>query len=321
MMFALCACGNTDIAAPTEGEAATLEDITVVLDWTPNTNHTGLYAALANGYYEEAGLNVSIIQPPEDGAEALVASGKAQFGISFQDTMAPALASDEPLDIVAVGAIVQHNLSGIISRGDKGIDSFGKMAGHSYATWGSPIEQAIIENCVENDGGNFADVELVDTYVTDVLTALDTDLIDTVWVYEYWDVINAQLEGYDYNYIDFKTADAVFDYYTPVIISSSAFLSAEPETAKKFLAATAKGYEFCVQNQEEAANILLEAAPELDEALVKSSIAFMADYYLDENGKWGTIDEDRWACFYVWLYQHGLDEDLGTTGLDTGYLE
>lgn len=320
LALSLCACGSLDGAEPTEA-AKNYEDITIVLDWTPNTNHSGLYAALKNGYYEEAGLNVSIIQPPENGAEALVASGKAQFGISFQDTMVPALTADEPLDIVAVGAVVQHNLSGIISRGDKDITSFGKMINHSYATWGNPIEQAIIEYCVAKDGENIENVEFVDTYVTDVMTALDTDMIDTVWVYEYWDVINAEVSGYDYNYIDFKTADAVFDYYTPVIISSEAFLSAEPETAKKFLSATAKGYEYCAANPKEAAEILLEAAPELDRALVEASARFMADYYLDENGKWGAIDPDRWSAFYAWLYEHELTEtDLKTTGMDAGYI-
>ena len=70
-----------------ENGAEDSKKITVVLDWTPNTNHTGLYVAKAEGYFQEAGLEVEIVQPPEDGAEALVASGKAQLGISFQDSM------------------------------------------------------------------------------------------------------------------------------------------------------------------------------------------------------------------------------------------
>ncbi|MDQ9749711.1 ABC transporter substrate-binding protein, partial [Acinetobacter baumannii] len=60
------------------------EKITFVLDWTPNTNHTGLYVAQNQGFFEKHGLEVEIVQPPEDGADTLVASGKAQFGISFQ---------------------------------------------------------------------------------------------------------------------------------------------------------------------------------------------------------------------------------------------
>ena len=60
------------------------KDITLVLDWTPNTNHTGFYVALEKGYFEEEGLNVTIVQPPEDGATTMVASGQAQFGIDFR---------------------------------------------------------------------------------------------------------------------------------------------------------------------------------------------------------------------------------------------
>jgi len=324
MLFALTGCGGSQTAidsteASEAGEEMT--DITVVLDWTPNTNHSGLYAALDKGYYAEAGLNVEIVQPPENGAEALVAAGKAQFGISFQDTMVTPLTADEPLDITAVAAIVQHNLSGIISRKDKEIDSFGKIAGHSYATWGNPIEQSIMKDCVEADGGAWDDVELVETSVQDVMMALDTDLIDTVWVYEYWDVIKAKVGSYDYNYIDFKSVNETFDYYTPVIITQGAYLDENPDTVKAFLSATAKGYEFCAANPSEAADILLKAAPELDSEVVKASAEFMAEYYLDENGKWGTIDPERWENFYGWVYDKGITAtDLGQTGLTLGYL-
>lgn len=315
LAFSFAGCGTQQ-----ESEEE-LTAVTVVLDWTPNTNHSGLYAALELGYFEEAGLDVTIEQPPEDGAEALVASGGAQFGISFQDTMVSALTADEPLDIVAVAAVVQHNLSGIISRGDKEITSFDKLEGHSYATWGIPIEQAIMKDCVEKSGGNWDNVELIDTYVQDVMTALDTDMIDSVWVYEYWDVIMAQIAGYDYNYFDFKSLDEAFDYYTPVVITSEAYLEENPETVKAFLAAAAKGYEYCAANPEEAAEILLAASPELDGDMVKASAEFMANEYLDENGSWGTIDSERWSRFYTWLYEMGLTEtELGTTGLAEGYL-
>src|SRR5699024_11699515 len=92
------------------------EKITFVLDWTPNTNHTGLYVAESLGYFEDQGLEVEIVQPPEGGADALVASGRAQFGVSFQDSMAPGVAGDNALPTTAVAALIQHNTSGIISR-------------------------------------------------------------------------------------------------------------------------------------------------------------------------------------------------------------
>ena len=91
------------------------EKITFCLDWTPNTNHTGLYVALAKGYYEDAGLDVEIVQPPENGAALMCAAGQAQFAIEAQDTMAASLALDEPLGITAVAAVIQHNTSGILA--------------------------------------------------------------------------------------------------------------------------------------------------------------------------------------------------------------
>ena len=102
--MALCACGNK--------EDNGLEKVTFVLDWTPNTNHTGLYVAQKLGYFEEAGLEVEIVQPPEGGAEMLVGAGQAQFGVSFQDYLAPALVGENALPwwsfapIPAVGGLL-----------------------------------------------------------------------------------------------------------------------------------------------------------------------------------------------------------------------
>ncbi len=313
MIFAMSGCGCED----NDG----LEEITVVLDWTPNTNHSGLYAALDLGYYEELGLKVNIIQPPEDGAAALVATGKAEFGISFQDSMAPILSGEEEVDIVGVAALVQHNLSGIISQKGKGVDSFKNMEGMRYATWGSPIEQTILKYCMEKAGGDFTKLQMQNTTVTDVFTAFETDMIDCVWVYEYWDVVNAKVKGYDYNYIDFKSVSETMDYYTPVLISSNKYLNENEETAKKFIQATKKGYEYCSENPKEASEILLKAAGELDKELVVESSKFMADKYVDEEGNWGNIDGERWDRFYRWLYEENLvEKDITGKGYTTKFL-
>ena len=133
MALACTACG---------GEKS--DKITFVLDWTPNTNHTGLYVAQELGYFEEAGLDVEIVQPPEDGAAVLVASGKAQFGVSFQDSMAAALSGEDALPITAVASVIQHNTSGIISRAGEGMDTPRGMEGHTYATWNGAIELATL---------------------------------------------------------------------------------------------------------------------------------------------------------------------------------
>lgn len=328
LVFSLAACDGSDskeenTSAKKEVESEELTDITVVLDWTPNTNHTGLYVAQENGYYKEAGFNVEIVQPPDDGAEALVGSGKAQFGISFQDTLAATYASDDPLPVTSVAAILQHNTSGIISRKGEGIDRPKGMEGKQYATWDLPIEQAMIKTVVEKDGGIPDKVEMIPNTVTDEVSALKTKSVDAIWIYEGWAGIAAQLADFDYDYFSFKDIDDTFDYYTPVLIANNDFLKENPDKAKAFLAATEKGYEYAIENPEESAGILLKASPELDEELVKESQKYMADQYIADAKQWGYIDAKRWNKFYSWLNDNDLvngtlEENVGFTN---DYLE
>ena len=288
----------------------------LVLDWTPNTNHTGLYVAMEKGYYKDAGIELEIVQPPEDGAEVLVASGKADFGISFQDTMAGALSKDSPLPIKAVAAITQHNTSGIMSRKGDGITSPKGLEGKKYATWDLPIEKAILKNVVEKDGGDFAKVELIPSTVTDEVSALSTKQIDAVWVYYGWAGISAKEKGFDFDYVAFKDINPTFDYYTPVLITNDDMIKNNSDTVKKFLEATKKGYEFAAGNPQDAAEILLKYAPEIDSKLANASQEYLSTCYIDKDIPWGYIDSERWKNFYRWinennLLEHRIDEGAG----------
>ena len=303
-------------------KADKLEKVTFVLDWTPNTNHTGLYVAQAKGYFEEAGLEVEIVQPPEDGAEILVASGKAEFGVSFQDSLAPALSGDSPLPVTAVAAVLQHNTSGIISRAGEAMDVPKGMEGHTYATWNGPIELATLQQVVEADGGDFSKVELIPSTVTDEVSALKTNSVDSIWIFYGWAGVKTELEGLETDYFAFADVDSVFDYYTPVIISGNRFLEKNPETAKAFMEALSKGYEDAINNPEEAAQILCEAASELDYELVLASQEYMKEQYQADAEKWGYIDAERWNGFYAWLSEKGLleSEIPENTGFSNEYL-
>lgn len=324
LAFAMCACGNTGDAnnADNSGDNSAedgatgdtkadeeLKDITFVLDWTPNTNHTGLYVAQNLGYFEEAGLNVTIVQPPEDGATTMVASGQAQFGIDFQDYLAPVFTSEDAMPVEAVAAIIQHNTSGIISLKEDDITSPAGMEGKNYATWGLEIEQAMLENVVTADGGDFSKVNLIPEYVTDVPTALQQD-IDAVWVYYAWDGISTKVAGLDTNMFYFKDITPEFDYYSPVIIANTDFLESDGDTARAFLDAVRKGYEYAIENPESAAEILCEEVPELDAEMVKESQLWLADQYKAEVDQWGYIDQERWDAFYTWLYENELSEEI-----------
>ena len=182
-------------AVGASAEEKDTEKITFCLDWTPNTNHTGIYVAQAQGYYEEAGLDVEIVQPPEDGSALMCAAGQAQFAIQAQDTMAASLALDDPLGITAVAAVIQHNTSGIISRAGDGIDTPAGLTGKTYSTWESPIELAMLENVVNGDGGDFSKVTLIPNDITDEPAALAAHQTDAIWVFEGWGYINSEVEG------------------------------------------------------------------------------------------------------------------------------
>ena len=170
LLIMLTGCGNQPNNSSSDKKE--LKKITFCLDWTPNTNHTGIFVAKSLGYYEEAGLDVEIVQPPEDDAVVLVASGKAQFGISFQDALAAAVAGDDALPVTAVASVIQHNTSGIISRAGEGMDRPKGMENHTYATWNGSIELATLQEVVEADGGDFSKVDLIPSTVTDEVSAL-----------------------------------------------------------------------------------------------------------------------------------------------------
>lgn len=311
-------CGNSNNEKGNNG----LEKITFVLDWTPNTNHTGLYVAQELGYFEEAGLEVEIVQPPEDGAEVLVASGKAQFGVSFQDSMAPAFAGDNPLPITAVASVIQHNTSGIISRAGEGMDKPKGMEGHTYSTWNGSIELATLRAVVEADGGDFDKIELIPSKVTDEVSALKTKSTDSIWIFYAWAGVKTELESLDTDYFAFADIDPVFDYYTPVIISGNQFLEEKPDTAKAFLSALSKGYQYAIENPEAAADILCKAAPELDKELVVASQKYLAKEYQADAQYWGQIDPERWNNFYNWINENHLVEGKipENTGFSNEYL-
>ena len=322
----LTGCGKApdsgENTAPVQAAKQDVRKLTFVLDWTPNTNHTGIYVAREKGYFKDAGLEVEIVQPPENGAEVLAASGKAQFAMSFQDSLAPAFSGDNPLPVTAVAGVIQHNTSGIISRRGEGMDRPKGLEGKKYATWDLPVEKATIKDVMEADGGDFDKMELIPSTVTDEVTALRTKSVDAIWIFYAWAGVKTELEGLETDYFAFADLDSVFDFYTPVIIANNTFLAEEPETARAFLDAVSRGYEFSIEHPQEAGEILCKAAPELDPDLVKASQEYLADKYQADAPQWGYIDQERWDAYYAWLNEKGLTEtpiEAGT-GCSNEYL-
>lgn len=284
--------------------------VTVVLDYTPNTNHTGLYVAQQKHFYKQHHLKVKIVQPPESGADGLVAAGKAQFGVSYQDTMAPEMSGKKQLPITAIAALIQHNTSGLMSRQADGITSPKKMVNTRYATWNLPIEQAMIKNMVNHDGGQYNKVKLTPGNFTDEVAALKSKKVDDIWVYYAWGGINAKVQNYAVNYFNFRKLNPVFDYYTPVLVGNNTYLKQHPKVAKAFLAATEEGYQYAIKHPTSAAKILENKVPEFKQGkqakLVEASQKWLSNQYQADAKQWGYIAPKRWNRFYTWLNQEKL---------------
>lgn len=323
MLFSFASCADK---SQSDANGEDLEKITLCLDWTPNTNHTGIYVALAKGYFKEAGLNVTVVQPSESTSAAMCAAGQAQFAVEAQDTLAAAFTTDEPLGVTAVAALLQHNTSGIISRKGEGMDRPKGLENHTYSTWDSPIELAMLKAVVEKDGGDFSKVKLIPNNITDEAGALKEHQTDAVWIYYGWSGVAAQLSGLEFDYFSFIDIDPVFDYYTPILIGNNAYMEQNPESTKALLAALKKGYEYAIANPEEAAQILVDGdtTGSLKDSLqlVTESQKWISEQYKAEVEQWGYIDPARWDAFYQWLWDNQLiEKELPAgTGFTNEYL-
>ena len=282
----------------------TAEKVSLMLDWTPNANHTGIYVAYDKGWFAEEGIDLEIIAPAGVTVETGVGSGKAEFGISFQEYVTSARIEGVP--IVSIAAIIQHNTSGFISLKDRGITKAADFAGHSYGGFGLQIEKAIISAMITRDGGSPESVKYVNVSEGDLLSMLGRD-IDFAWIYYGVEGIEAARRNLEVDYVEMSDYfDAVPDYYTPVIISSEKLIAENPQMVERFMAAVARGYEYAIENPAESAEILLKHAPELSPESVKASQDWLSPRYAEDAPQWGYQQAEVWKDFGDWMYNNGL---------------
>lgn len=288
-----------------------LEQVDFILDWVPNTNHTGLYVAQEKGYLEEIGVELIIRRPPEGSTTELIGLGQAQFGISFQDSLAHRFVAGLP--VTAVATIIEHNTSGVIANQSTNIKTPKDMVGFRYGTWNDPTELAMLKFIVEKDGGDYDKVELVPNQADNSVVGLANEMFDSAWIYYAWDGIMAEFQDVPTNFFLFSDYAEELDYYSPVIIANNDYLTKNPEQAKAIMQAIKKGYQFAIENPDEAAEILIKNAPELEDQkeFVLASQRWISKEYSENAEEWGMIEKQRWDAFYQWLVDHELvDEKL-----------
>ncbi len=312
LLLALTACGQnagktakTGSAASGPNTAEKPRDVKIVLDWSPNTNHTGLYVAKEQGYYKEEGLNVDIVLPGAGGADAMVASGEVPFGVSVQENVTQGRIQGVPL--VSIAAVIQHNTSGFAAPADKGIKTPKDFEGKAYGGWGSPVEEAVMKSIMDQSGADVGKVKFVNMGEADYFTAVKRD-IDFAWIFYAWTGIEAELRGepLDMQYV--KDYSEQLDYYTPVIVTNEKTISDDPELVKAFMRATSKGYRYAIEHPEESAEMLLKAVPDLDKDLVVASQKWLSPKYQEDAARWGEQKKEVWQNYSDWMQKFGLLE-------------
>ncbi|GAB4194472.1 MAG: ABC transporter substrate-binding protein [Roseiflexaceae bacterium] len=295
-----------DAAAPgSQQNAEVISNLKLGLDWTPNTNHTGLYVARDKGYYRDVALNVEIVQAQEGGTvEQLVAAGRLDFGISYQEGVTQARV--EGLPIVSVAAVIQHNTSGFASRASAGITSPKDFEGKKYGAYGSPVERAVIQGLMECAGADVNKVQFVDIGSTDFFVATERGDVDFAWIFQGWTGMEAEQRNVPLNVVMMNDLNCVPDYYTPVLITSEKLIAERPDLVRRFVEATARGYQFAISNPAESADLLLAAAPELDAGLVRRSQRYLSAQYQAGAPRWGEQKLEIWRGYAQWMADRKL---------------
>lgn len=313
--FVATACGTTEVSpsprptpaeTPSPSSPAPTRAVRLALDWTPNTNHAGFFVARHQGWYAEAGIELKVLPYTGTTPEALLAAHQADCGISFQDSMTFAVAAG--IDIKSVMAILQHTAQEIAVLADSGITRPRDLIGKVYGGFGYPNEVPTLQAVIAADGaqGGFAEVVL-DTAAYEALFA---KRVDFAIVFTAWEGIEARQRGIDLRLFAF-TDYGFPDFYQVVLACDAAWLAGEPEVARRFVAATARGFELAASDPDGAAAMLVDENPGVFDAnpdLPLASARFLAEggYYVDDEGRVGRQTLEKWQGYSGFLYDQQL---------------
>lgn len=294
----------------------TLKEVTIMLDWTPNVNHVGIFVADSKGFFANEGLKVEIIEPGEVYPAAAVLSGKVQFGVDYQEYLT--LFAEEQRGLLSIAALLQRNTSGFAVRARDGVQSVTDFARLRYGSFSAPFEEPTLRALLACYGASADAIEFVPVG-TDLLTMLTQELVDVVWIFYGTQGFQAEELGIPIDYFPMNAHhDCIPDYYTPVVITSSEYAQAEPDIVRAFLAALDNAYDFIHRNSEQAAALLSASVPELNREELRRSVPWLMQYAYDQHNRWGAQRKEVWTTYADWMYRQGM---LQTRPQETQILE
>jgi putative hydroxymethylpyrimidine transport system substrate-binding protein len=292
LLTGLAGCGE-DGAEPSVPKGAT-----VVLDFTPNAVHSGIYAARAQGFYRDAGVDLAVRQPGEStDAPKLLAAGRADFAIL--DIHDLGIARERGLDLVGAMPIVQRPLAAVIARGDGPVRRPRDLEGHTVGVTGLPSDEAVVDSEVAADGGDPARVEEV-TIGFNAVASLAAAKIDAATGFWNAEGVALRRQGIP---IRIFTVDAYGapPYPELILTTSRQTLDSEPDLVRSVVDATSRGYAFVEDNPDKALDDLLAADPALDRAEQQAQlVALLPDL------RPAPFDPAVLRAWAAWDLAHGL---------------
>lgn len=296
--LALAGCGSD---SPADGDPTR---VSFVLDWFPNVDHAGVFAAVDQGFFADEGLAVTP-SVPSDPTAALkqVGTGRADFAISYEQEVLIARAAGVP--VVAVGALVTHPLNTVLVRQDRGISSARDLEGRTVGISGVPSDRPLLNAVVRSAGGDPSKV-VVRTIGFTLAPALAAGKVDAV-LGAYWNVeqIDLQRQGIDVAALRLED-NGVPDYDELVVVTSDATVQKRPDVVRSFLRGLGAGQEWAASNQDGAVASLLRANEDLDRDTVRAQLEVTAPLLSPPDAAPLALDPAEWAVFSDWMRANGL---------------
>jgi putative hydroxymethylpyrimidine transport system substrate-binding protein len=317
LVLGLAACGEKSEDGGTEAQPLSL-----TLDFYPNADHAGIYMAQKLGYFEEAGLNLSIDTPSDPAAPLkLVAAGQSDLAISYEPEVA--LAREKGLDVVAIAALVNRPLTSLIWLGKSGIKGVGDLKGKTVATAGIPYQAAFLKTILSRVQLSPGDVKEVNVGFGLLPALLGGSAEAMLGGYSNVEGVDLRQRGKD-PVVTPVDQLGVPTYDELVFVASRKSLEADPDKYRLFLAALQRGTEAAVKQPNAATKAILEANdgldPKLTEAQVEATLPLLGAP--PQGQPYGYMDPEEWRTFTGWMRDNGLISSLPTPSelLSNAYL-
>lgn len=287
------------------------KSVSMALDWYPNSNHSGIYSAIDEGFFEKESINLEVYTPSDPTAIiSSVASGRDDLGLSYHPDILQAQSAG--LDVISVLSISQHPLNSIMTLKEKNIKTPSDLKGKTIGYPGIPSNKAMLETVLNNDGLTIEDVDTMDVGF-ELVKALVSGSVDAI-IGAYWthESIVMELQGYDIEIMRLEEW-GVPDYYELLLITNSSFLEEKNDELKKVVNSIKKGYEFSILNPEKSIDSLVSIAGKeiVEEEVERAGIKLLIPMWQSENVNFGYQDLSKWNDTYNWMNENKfLDKPL-----------